>query len=76
MQRISEIILMKSSKIAIRENLDPRKFSTIRYYDLKVPLMMLEHANLYTEIALGHDITFPVTYQHPIFLFLEWQNYY
>ena len=31
-QRICEIISTKSPKIAIRENLDPRKFSAIRYY--------------------------------------------
>ena len=30
-QRVHEIISMKSSKIAICENLDPRKFSAIRY---------------------------------------------
>ena len=30
-QRVREIISTKSSKIAIRENLDPRKFSAIRY---------------------------------------------
>ena len=30
-QQICEIILTKSSKIAIRENLDPRKFNTIQY---------------------------------------------
>ena len=30
-QRIHENISTKSSKIAIRENLDPRKFSAIRY---------------------------------------------
>ena len=31
MQRIQEIISTNSSKIAIRKNLDPRKFSAIRY---------------------------------------------
>ena len=30
-QRVHKIISMKSSKIAIRENLDPQKFSAIRY---------------------------------------------
>ena len=31
-QRICEIISTKSPKIAIRENLDPQKFSAIQYY--------------------------------------------
>ena len=31
MQQIREITSTKSSNIAIRENLDPRKFSAIRY---------------------------------------------
>ena len=31
MQQIHETISTKSSKIAIHENLDPRKFSAIRY---------------------------------------------
>ena len=31
MQQICKVISTKSSKIAIRENLDPRKFSAIRY---------------------------------------------
>ena len=30
-QQIGEIISMKSSKIAICENLDPRKFSAVQY---------------------------------------------
>ena len=48
-QRICEIISTKSSKTTIRENLDPRKFSAIRYSLLGVSIELV-----YLNIARLH----------------------
>ena len=49
-QQIHESISMKSSKIAIHENLDPWKFSAIRYLHVELISSAIQTSQLYTEI--------------------------